>query len=155
MVCLENAKAVFCVGNQIAVSERLRVFLDGDLVADTEDGFRVLETHHAPTYYLPPDSVVASLTRAPGQSLCEWKGAAAYWDIALGEVRAPRAAWSYPEPSETFLSIKGYLAFYASEVLSCFVGDEPVRPQPGSFYGGWVTDNLRGEIKGAAGTEHW
>ncbi len=28
-------------------------------------------------------------------------------------------------------------------------------PQPGDFYGGWVTPNLDVQIKGAPGTKHW
>ena len=36
-----------------------------------------------------------------------------------------------------------------------WVGDLRVIPQPGNFYGGWVTPNLDGQIKGAPGTQHW
>lgn len=137
------------------VPQRLRVLLGGDVVADTTGGYRVLETHHAPTYYLPPEDVRASLTLARGRSVCEWKGVAAYWDVTLGEVTAPRAAWSYAAPTERFAPIAGYLAFYAASMEACFVGAQRVRPQPGDFYGGWVTENLRGRIKGAPGTEYW
>lgn len=137
------------------VPQTLRVLLGGGVAAETDRGYRVLETHHAPTYYLPPEDVRAVLTPAPGRSICEWKGVASYWDVTLGGVTARRAAWSYAEPTQDFAPLAGYLAFYAASMEACFVGEHRVIPQPGDFYGGWVTDNLRGRIKGAAGTEHW
>ncbi|MEM8548545.1 MAG: DUF427 domain-containing protein [Pseudomonadota bacterium] len=139
----------------LPVSQTLRIVHGGEVVAETNRGFRVLETYHAPTYYLPRDDVSARLTPAHGRSFCEWKGVAAYWDVAAGDITAPHAAWSYPDPTQPFLPIKGYLAFYATLMEHCFVGDHRVIPQPGDFYGGWVTDNLRGPIKGAPGTEYW
>lgn len=137
------------------VEQRLRVILAGQTVAESTRGLRVLETHHAPTYYIPPDDVVARLAPSPGASYCEWKGRAAYFDVQVGETKAARAAWCYPEPTPGFLALAGHLAFYAASMEACFVGDERVMPQPGDFYGGWVTRNLRGTIKGAAGTEFW
>jgi hypothetical protein len=38
---------------------------------------------------------------------------------------------------------------------SCTVEGEAVRPQPGRFYGGWVTDDIVGPFKGEPGTEGW
>jgi uncharacterized protein (DUF427 family) len=137
------------------VAQRLLIRLGGIVAADTTQGFRVLETHHAPTYYLPPSDVAAELRPASGRSLCEWKGQARYFDVICGGVTAPRAAWCYPDPTPRFRPIAGYLAFYAGAMDACFVGAARVLPQPGSFYGGWVTPNLQGVAKGAPGTEHW
>lgn len=133
----------------------LAVYLDDTLVARTERAYRVLETHHAPTYYLPPEDVADVLTPVAGSSFCEWKGVASYFDVIGPRHTAQRAAWCYSDPSQRFLPIAGYLAFYASSMQRCLVGDIEVVPQPGDFYGGWVTPNLRGQIKGAAGTRHW
>ena len=137
------------------VPHRLRILLGGGIVAETVAGYRVLETHHAPTYYLPAADVRATLTPARGRSVCEWKGVASYWDVTLGGVTAPRAAWSYAAPTGRFAPIAGCFAFYAAAMDACLVAEHRVIPQPGDFYGGWVTDNLRGRIKGAPGTEHW
>ncbi|NRB35400.1 MAG: DUF427 domain-containing protein [Rhodobacteraceae bacterium] len=137
------------------VAETLRVILGGQVVAETTQGYRVLETHHAPSYYFPPMDVLAHLSSVPGQSFCEWKGVAVYWDVEIGSKIAPRAAWSYAKPTGRFTPIAGFLAFYAGAMDMCYVGAAKVIPQPGSFYGGWVTDNLRGHIKGAPGTEYW
>ncbi len=138
------------------VPQRLMVRLGGEIVADTEAGLRVLETYHAPTYYIPPADVApGALTPAPGASYCEWKGAARYWTVRGGDEIRKRAAWSYDDPTADFVALAGYLAFYAGQMEACFVGDTQVIPQPGDFYGGWVTPNLRGAIKGAPGTRHW
>lgn len=137
------------------VPQRLRVLLGGAVVADTVNGLRVLETHHAPTYYIPPADIAASLRPAPGSSLCEWKGVARYYDVMSGPATAARAAWAYDRPTAAFAALAGYVAFYAGLMDEAWVGDLRVIPQPGSFYGGWVTPNLDGRIKGAPGTGHW
>ncbi|MBC7478369.1 MAG: DUF427 domain-containing protein [Pseudorhodobacter sp.] len=129
--------------------------LGGVLVADTTRALRVLETHHAPTYYLPPQDIAAILRPAPGSSFCEWKGVARYFDVLSGGTIAPRAAWAYDRPTAGFAALTHHVAFYAGLVDEAWVGDQRVIPQPGDFYGGWVTPNLEGRIKGAPGTRHW
>lgn len=137
------------------VPQRILIRLAGAVVAETTRALRVLETHHAPTYYLPPGDVAASLRLTPGETNCEWKGAARYFDVIAGTTTAPRAAWSYAQPTPSFGPLAGYIAFYAGLMDEAWVGDLRVLPQPGSFYGGWITSNLDGRIKGAPGTRHW
>ena len=137
------------------VPQRIILRLGGALVADTMRALRVLETHHAPTYYIPPADITAELRPAPGQSLCEWKGLARYVDVVAGGTTARRAAWIYDAPTERFRALAGHVAFYAGKMEACHVAGERVVPQPGDFYGGWVTANLDGIPKGARGTEHW
>ncbi|GGL76991.1 DUF427 domain-containing protein [Wenxinia marina] len=137
------------------VPHRLVVRLGGETVAETDRAPRVLETHHPPTYYVPRADVRARLDPAAGGSVCEWKGVARYFDVTSGGVTARRAAWSYESPSARFADLAGHLAFYPGLMEACFVGDMPVLPQDGDFYGGWVTANLTGRPKGAQGTEHW
>ena len=120
------------------------------------DAFRVLETHHAPTYYVPTAAVLAgALQPASGRSLCEWKGAAQYFDVVAGDRVARRAAWCYPTPTPAFAAIAGHVAFYPGAMDLCSVAGVAVTPQPGDFYGGWVTPNLSGIVKGAPGTRGW
>jgi len=38
---------------------------------------------------------------------------------------------------------------------ACYVGQEKVHPQEGSFYGGWITDDIVGPFKGGPGTVGW
>ena len=137
------------------VPQRVQITLGGALMVSTTDAYRVLETHHAPTYYVPRDAVAATLTPAGRGSFCEWKGAARYFDVTAGWATARRAAWTYESPTKRFALIAGYLAFYASLMGPCTVAGMRATPQPGDFYGGWVTPNLTGIVKGAPGTLHW
>ncbi|MEO1748059.1 MAG: DUF427 domain-containing protein, partial [Pseudomonadota bacterium] len=70
------------------VPHRLRVVLNGETVAETTRAFRVLETHHAPTYYIPPEDVMAALIPSRGTTFCEWKGQAAYFEVQAGDKTA-------------------------------------------------------------------
>ena len=64
------------------------------------------------------------------------------------------AAWSYAFPQANFKEIRDYFAFHA-DLLDCYVNGERVEPQPGGFYGGWITDDLAGPFKGIHGSSGW
>ena len=126
------------------------------MVADTTRGLRVLETSHPPNYYFPPDDVLGGvLTPAPGASFCEWKGRADYFTVHGAERTEEAAAWSYASPSPAFAPLRDHVAFYAGPMDACFVDDERVVPQPGGFYGGWITSRVVGPFKGGPGTRGW
>ncbi len=128
-------------------TERLRVVLGGIVIADSLAGFRVLETSHPPTYYLPKaDFVPGTLQPHPRRTVCEWKGEASYWTLQAGGQKAEAAAWSYENPTPGFAAIGGCVAVYADRVNACFVGEEQVTPQ-GGFYGGWITSRIDGPFK--------
>ena len=139
------------------VSQRIRVVLGGVVVAETVRAQRVLETTHPPVYYVPSEDVLAGSLQPSGggTSFCEWKGSASYFDVVGGAERAERAAWSYPEPSPGFEPIRDAVAFYCAPMDACFVGEEQATPQPGGFYGGWVTSWIEGPFKGSPGTHGW
>ncbi|UCF19231.1 MAG: DUF427 domain-containing protein [Gemmatimonadota bacterium] len=125
------------------------------LVADSRRAIRVLETASPPTFYLPPDDVSREhLERASGTSICEWKGQADYWSLRLGERLIEKVAWSYAAPLEGFEAIADYFSFYPARV-ECRVDGQRVEPQPGGFYGGWVTAEIVGPFKGEPGTGAW
>jgi uncharacterized protein (DUF427 family) len=140
------------------VSDMRRVLVSvGDhVIADTRRAVRVLETASPPTFYLPPDDIDQTLiVAASGASMCEWKGAASYWTVLLPDgTRIEAVGWSYPKPKPAFAAIAGWLSFYPAR-LHCEVDGERVRPQPGGFYGGWLTDEIVGPVKGEPGTGHW
>lgn len=140
-----------------AVPERLRVVVDGEVLADTARGFRVLETAGAPVYYFPPDDVrMDRLTPSPHRSFCEWKGDAGYHSYAGSSGRRiENVAWSYAAPSPGYEAIRDHLAFYAGRVDEAWVGEERATPQPGRFYGGWVTSRIVGPMKGEPRTFGW
>lgn len=127
------------------------------VIADTTGAYRVLETSHPPTWYLPrahisPEALRPSRRRS---TVCEWKGAATYWDVVgpAGEL-IEAAGWSYQQPTERFVPMTGFVAFMPA-LVQCWVDGERVRPQAGGFYGGWITDDVVGPFKGEAGTWGW
>ena len=131
----------------------IEVRSDNVVIARTLASYKVMETASPPTFYIPPQDVdLDVLVRMAGTTVCEWKGAASYWAMAP-EIDKP-VAWSYERPRARFDMIRGFLAFYPGRV-ECFVDHERVRPQPGRFYGGWITREIRGPFKGEAGTAHW
>lgn len=130
--------------------------LGGVLVCETDTSWLVRETSHPPTYYLPRTAFRdGSLRAADGQSFCEWKGVAAYLDVLGGSVVAPRAGWYYPTPTARFAALVDHVAVYCGAMDSCRVDGEEVVPQPGGFYGGWVTSKVAGPFKGVPGSSGW
>ncbi|MFK7921077.1 MAG: DUF427 domain-containing protein [Bacteroidia bacterium] len=134
----------------------LRIVHAGIILADTNQAFRILETSHPPTYYLPQSDIEMQYLKAnPRQSFCEFKGRASYYDLQIEGQNIPQVAWYYPSPSKAYPALKDHLCFYASKVDTCYVNDEKVQAQAGDFYGGWITANIKGPFKGGAGTFGW
>jgi uncharacterized protein (DUF427 family) len=139
-----------------AVTAHLVVVLGGVTIADTTRAYRVLETSHPPNYYLPPDDVApGALVPSSGTSFCEWKGRAHYFTVRGGDRVEDDAAWAYAAPSEAFAPLRDHVAFYAGRMDACFVDGERVVPQPGGFYGGWITSAVVGPFKGGPGSRGW
>jgi uncharacterized protein (DUF427 family) len=129
---------------------------NGVTIARTRRAQRVLETSHPPVYYIPPEDIrMVHLVEVSGSTWCEWKGRASYYDVIVGDSRAERAAWTYHEPREGFEAIQDYVAFYPGPMDLCTVDGERVTPQPGGFYGGWITSDVAGPFKGTPGTRGW
>ena len=143
-----------------AVAERCaahcQIEHNGRIIADTRSSVRTFETSHPPSYYFPPDAVAPGvLRRAGGGSYCEWKGSALYWDVIIGDRVLPRVGWSYTDPTPPFAILRDHIAVYAAPFDRCAVDGETVIPQPGNFYGGWITPDLAGPFKGVPGSMGW
>lgn len=143
-----------------AEPRRIRIRFAGRTIVDTGRAKRVVETSGAPVYYIPlPDVADGALVPVPDWSICEWKGIARYFDVAVAAQTAARAAWHYPDPlddlGQGYTQLRDHVAFYPGPMDACFVGGERVRPQAGGYYGGWVTSDVVGPFKGEAGSEDW
>jgi uncharacterized protein (DUF427 family) len=139
-----------------AVSLPIRIVLGGETIALTASAWRILETTHPPTYYLPRSAFQpGALQRRPRTSFCEWKGIAQYFSVTGGGRTEADAAWGYDAPSPAYAALRDHVAVYAGRMDACFVGEEQVTPQPGGFYGGWITSDFVGPFKGTPGTEYW
>lgn len=141
---------------QLALDTREVVIHWGELeVARTRRAIKVLETSHPPSFYLPlADVAVSLLQQHAGNSFCEWKGPAKYWSLVNGADRLDGIAWTYPRPLPGADALAACIAFYPAD-LSCTVDGARVRPQPGGFYGGWITPELTGPFKGDPGSSSW
>jgi len=137
-------------------SKHIQVMLNGVSIADTRRAKRVLETSHPPVYYIPPEDVqMDTLIPRYNSSFCEWKGEARYYGVMVGERVVDIAGWYYARPFAGFEPIRMYIAFYAQYMDACLADGETVTPQPGGFYGGWITNDVVGPFKGDAGSELW
>jgi len=136
--------------------QNVRVVANGVTLGKSKHAFRVLETSHPPVYYIPPEDVRKDCVfPSERRTLCEFKGLAHYWNVRLGRREISNAAWTYPSPKDGYEDIRNYFAFYPGLMDACFVGNERVEPQPGDFYGGWVTSDIGGPFKGGPGTRGW
>ena len=137
-------------------SRHVVVRFGGEVIAETRRALRVLETSHPPVWYVPRDDVAPGVLEPSSRTtFCEFKGVASYWTVSAGGRREEDAAWSYPAPSPGFEVITDAVAFYPGRMEACLVDGEQVRPQPGGFYGGWITKDVVGPFKGEPGTSGW
>lgn len=134
----------------------IQVIFNGVTIAETRRAKRVLETSHPPTYYIPPEDIMLPYVQpSPQRSFCEWKGQAIYYTIVVGDRQSPDAGWYYANPTPAFATLKDHVAFYAGRVDACYIENELVIPQPGGFYGGWITSDIVGPFKGEPGSYGW
>ncbi|GAA4766010.1 DUF427 domain-containing protein [Actinomycetospora chibensis] len=142
-----------------AVRRRAVVTHGGTVVADTDDVVRVLETSHPPTWYLPRTAFAEGVLRpARRRTVCEWKGTARYVDIVVPGVEPLRdVGWWYPEDdvSSVYPELADRVALYPAPFDEITLDGERVEPQPGGFYGGWITADVVGPFKGSPGTWGW
>jgi uncharacterized protein (DUF427 family) len=137
-------------------NKEIKIIFNGVTIVKTNNAYRVLETSHPPVYYIPPEDIkMEFLSPGNGASYCEWKGRANYYNVRVKEKEAIKAGWYYPFPTDEFVEVKNYVAFYSEKMDYCFVDGEQVIPQPGGFYGGWITKDIVGPFKGEPGTFGW
>jgi uncharacterized protein (DUF427 family) len=137
--------------------ERVTVRHRGVLIAESCRSWRILETAHAPAYYLPVEDVRTDLlTESRTATVCEFKGRAAYSDLVIpGHPAVRDACWWFPAPSAQYAAMAGAICFYPQRVDECAVDGEVVIPLASPFYGDWPTRGIAGPWKGSPGTEWW
>lgn len=136
-----------------ASNKHIQIIFNAATIVDTTNAYRVLETSHPPTYYLPPDDIqMQYLQPSARQTFCEWKGSGSYYNVVVGDQILTDVAWYYANPTPQFQAIQNYVAFYAAPMDRCLVNGEVVTPQPGQFYGGWITSDIVGPFKGEPGS---
>lgn len=128
----------------------------GLVVADSTRAIKVMETSHPPVYYIPPEHILLDVCEpSPHHTFCEYKGLASYYHLRTGASFARNAGWFYPEPSPGYELLRDHVAFYPKLMDECSIDGEVVTPQPGRFYGGWITRDIVGPFKGEPGSFGW
>ncbi len=137
-------------------AKHIQVILNGVVIANTHRAKRVLETSHPPVYYIPPEDMQMQYFKPTSRTtFCEFKGAASYYTITVGDKTVANGAWYYAHPTHPYEPLQGYIALYPGKMDSCTVDGEQVQAQEGDFYGGWITDEIIGPFKGGMGTYGW
>lgn len=85
----------------------------GAVLGETTRALELNEGNLPPVIYFPRDDLaMAFLEESETTSSCPFKGEAKHYAIHTKSVVIENAAWSYEEPKEAVVAIKGYIAFY-------------------------------------------
>ena len=98
---------------------KVRVTVDGRIVAESRQALRLVEKGYPPVYYLPRgDADMSLLVRTTHYTYCPYKGDCTYYSIPVGEAKSEYAVWTYEKPHEAVIEIKELLAVYPSRVAA-------------------------------------
>jgi uncharacterized protein (DUF427 family) len=110
-------------------SRRVKVVIDGTVVAETDRPRLLFETSLPTRYYLPKADVRLDLLE-PSDTVtqCPYKGRASYWSVRVGDNLRKDLVWGYPFPIPECPKIENLLCFY-NEHVDIYVDDE-LQPRP-------------------------
>lgn len=110
-------------------SRRVRVELDGQLLAESSRPRLLFEPPLPTRYYLPKQDVRPDLLEPSATtSRCPYKGVASYWSVRVGDRVVPDLVWGYPSPILECAKIENLLCFF-NEQVDLFVDGE-LQPRP-------------------------
>ncbi|MEE9415728.1 MAG: DUF427 domain-containing protein [Acidimicrobiales bacterium] len=98
-------------------SRRVRVLVDGEVLADSVRSSVLYETGAPARYYLPKVDVrMDLLTPTDTSSACPYKGWANYWNVSVGGADHSDLAWGYRTALPESAGITGLVCFYNEKV---------------------------------------
>ncbi len=116
-------------------TRRVRIELDGALLAESSSPVMVFETGLPTRYYLNRTEVNFShLVPTETVTACPYKGrTSGYWTVRVGDATYPDLAWTYDFPTRQLLPIAGMIAFYNEKVDLTVDGELLPRPRTHFF----------------------
>ncbi len=111
-------------------SRRVRISVNGEVVAETDRPKMLFETGLPPRYYVPPEDVRGDLL-VPSETTtgCPYKGTASYYSVEAGGERFEDLAWYYPEPLPEVEKVRDHPCFYDEKVDVEVDGERQPRPE--------------------------
>lgn len=98
-------------------AKRVRVTLNGRIVADTSRALTLREANLPPVHYIPRENAdMALFARTSHSTHCPYKGDASYYSLSIDGRTVENAVWSYETPYPAVAAIKDHLAFYPDRV---------------------------------------
>jgi len=108
----------------LASSRRVRVEVDGLVLAESTNARVLFETGLPPRWYIPKTDLRMDLLVPTGTAThCPYKGQAQYWSVPLRDRVVEDLAWSYRTPLPESQKIAGLVAFY-NERVDLFIDDQ-------------------------------
>jgi uncharacterized protein (DUF427 family) len=112
---------------------RVRVYFNGVAVADSRDVLLGFEPKRLPVYWFPKADVSEEHVRPVGPA-GPTHSRAARFDVVVGQRRAEKAAWTYPDPGPGLEALKDHIAFYWKEMDAWYEEDDEVFVHPRDPY---------------------
>lgn len=111
-------------------SRHVKVVIEGQTVAESDEPAILFEPNHPVRYYLPKVDVRMDLLRpSETESHCPYKGNAHYYSVEVGGKVVPDVAWSYAYPTKECAGIAGRVCFF-NERLDAIYVDGELGPKP-------------------------
>ncbi len=119
----------------IRSTRRVRVELDGLVLAESASPVMVFETGLPTRYYLNRTEVnFEHLRHTDTVTSCPYKGVTSdYWSVVVGDTVHTDLAWAYDFPTRQLLPIAGLIAFYNEKVDIVLDGECLTRPKTHFF----------------------
>ena len=125
---------------------RVRMSLDGELLAETDRAVALFESNLPTRWYIPAEDVSAELEPSDTVTRCPYKGLASYYSVKLAsEGDGKDLVWYYPEPLPEASKVAGMLCFFNEKVDLELDGE--LQEQPESP---WSHGRVKSEAQNAA-----
>ena len=109
-------------------SRRLRLELDGQVLAESSRPVLLFETLLPTRYYLPRADVAAGLATSSTRTWCAYKGQASYFSVTVAGRTVPDLAWTYEDPRHDATDVRDLIAFFDERIDVVLDGKPQPRP---------------------------